>query len=106
VLALQVPSDGFKLVRGRPFREQLAVSVLAFRLGSAQGKVHRVPTHVRVVPSACVGSVTGPPVVGRHRDHASANRVHLDIAVAAKQVGFAVDQTRLVATFEELPVRW
>lgn len=55
----------------------------------------------RVVTPEGVGCMAGPRVVGRIGAHARANRVELDIAVAAQQVGVAIDEGGFVAAFPE-----
>lgn len=56
---------------------------------------------VRVGLPQRVMAITGPAVVGGVIDHGGAHGVEFNVALAAKQIGFGLDQRRLVAAIPQ-----
>lgn len=81
--------------------EQFAVGVLAGFCGVGQREIEGVRREQGIPLALRVGAITGPAVVGGVFDHAGADRVEFDVALAGEQPGVLLDQTGAVAPFPE-----
>lgn len=88
---------GFGRVDG--FHYQLAVGTASGCRVGAKGGVGRVGLNQNVGLGERVAGVTGPCIVQRVGNHACADRIEFDVAVAAQKIVFTVDQAGFVASF-------
>lgn len=92
MLALKVQADGVGFFRVDVFHDQFAVALLAFFGGVAEAKQGGVGGEQRVGRAQRVMWMAGPAVVGGVGDHAGAQRVEFDVAMALQQVAFVAHE--------------
>ena len=103
-LLLKVGSDGFQVVIGEGFVQQLSVGCGArFRRGGERN-VFRMRRENGLLAKAAMAGGARPLIASRIIRHAGAYGVELNIAVAVQHIAFAVDQAGLVAAFPR-PIR-
>ncbi len=100
-LLLKVEPDGFEVVVGQGFVEQLAVGFGALCRCRGERCVLRMRREDGFVTEPTMAGAARPWVGEWIIRHMSADGIELDIAVAMQKVAFAIDQACLVATFPQ-----
>lgn len=100
VLALQVEANGSGFVGMDGLQHEASVD-LRPRIGSGDGGIARMWLYQEVGLAESVAAMTGPREVRWIGDHAGADRVEFDVAVAAQQIGFILHRARFVAAFPQ-----
>ena len=100
-LLLDVGADFRELLIADRFVEERAVGDAALGDVWPQGQVDGMGMDERVVPASRIGVVARPGMLRRRCHHRCPYGIELDIAIAAKQVGFRVDEAGLVAALPQ-----
>lgn len=100
-LLLKIGADGKYVIIGQGFVQERSIRGAALGCREAQGRFGRMRRQQRIVAKSYVGGGAGPGVSRRVVGHASADRIEVDVPVAAQDIAFAVDQAGLVSTFPQ-----
>lgn len=100
-LLLKIGTDGKHVVIGQGFVQERAIRRAARGCRETQGRFGRMRRQQRIVAKSYVCGGAGPGVSRRVVGHASADRIEVDVPVAAQDIAFAVDQAGLVSAFPQ-----